>query len=542
MTGYGENFSRLDLALAGFLVSHSLYAVESTEAGRLRQVIKELSAALAAGHSCINLDTDGQVLLQASGLVAADGSKPLVLQGGLLYLQRYWQYEARLAQQIKERVQRRRPPHPQLPQMLERYFPRQDDQFDWQKQAAENVSTQAFSIVTGGPGTGKTTTVLKILAILLEQEEGGLNIAMAAPTGKAAMRLQESIGEGKARLNCTEQARDRIPDEVSTIHRLLGARPGSPYFKHNADHPLVYDLVVIDEASMVDLALMAKLVDALRPSARLILLGDKDQLASVESGAILSDLSQALPGNTSELKRSFRFEAGIKEFAEAINHKDKDLAWELLQGNENQRCNLVRQDALGHIMACSQDFFSAVNNGLDAEKVFAAYKQFQVLCSNRRGRLGVAGINQSVEQQLARRGVNVARPWYAGKPVIITRNDSSSGLYNGDIGICLPYESQLYMHFEMPDGQIKRFLPARLPHYETAYALTVHKSQGSEFERVLVMLPETPNPVLGKELLYTAVTRAKKQVDIASSRAVFDYALSHQVERYSGLKTRLMQD
>ena len=197
---------------------------------------------------------------------------------------------------------------------------------------------QNFSIITGGPGTGKTTTVVKILAVLQELAQEPLHIALAAPTGKAAMRLQESIGFNKTKLNCSEEIKARLPENVSTLHRLLGAKLASPYFRHHADNPLIYDVVVVDEASMVDLALMSKLLDALKPSARLILLGDKDQLASVESGAVLADLTQALPTHTVELQTAHRFDDNIKQLAVAVNQQNTELAWQLLTANNENIC------------------------------------------------------------------------------------------------------------------------------------------------------------------------------------------------------------
>ncbi|MEE9351233.1 MAG: exodeoxyribonuclease V subunit alpha [Thiotrichaceae bacterium] len=568
------NYSRLDHAIAKFLTERCTFSTETQENQKVqfRGIVRELSAALASGHSCISVSSANQQLLQDSGLVSTEGSTPLVLEGERLYLQRYWHYETRLAQQLSYKVNKSTQPIDNIESLLDKYFTSTDestldtgldtDEMDWQRKAAEQVACQRFSIITGGPGTGKTTTVLKILALLQEvQSESGadfipLSIALAAPTGKAAMRLQESIGKGKESLQCSAEIKDSITDSVSTIHRLLGAKPNSPYFRQNADNPLVHDLVVIDEASMVDLALMSKLVDALKPEARLILLGDKDQLASVESGSILGDLSQGLPECTTELKKSYRFKGEIKELALAINQQDKLLAWDLLQSERSSSTRLVMDSLLSHIMKNMQMYFKAIyktsreslNANINIEEVFNAYLQFKVLCSNRKGKLGVEGINASVERSLQHQGVNTQRPWYSGKPIIITRNNPSTGLFNGDIGICLAevgeeaLEAELYVYFQLADGSIRKLLPARLPQHETAYALTIHKSQGSEFEHILMVLPENPNPVLSKELVYTAITRAKETVEVYSKQEVFNYALSHQVERISGLKEKVAGD
>ncbi len=565
------DYSRLDNAIAQFLMSRCAFDKEhqAEQRNTFRDIVRELSAALAKGHSCIAVSDDQQRLLKESALIyevddtsltdVVRTNTPLILENSRLYLQRYWHYETRLAEQLRYKISNNPQHHNNLEKLLDKYFEIQTEK-DWQREAAMKVSQQSFSIITGGPGTGKTTTVLKILALLQEIQltqvspagTKPLNIALAAPTGKAAMRLQESIGEGKEKLNCSDEIKASITDSVSTIHRLLGAKPASPYFKHHADNPLVYDVVVIDEASMVDLALMSKLVDALQPDARLILLGDKEQLASVESGAILGDLSQGLPDNTIELKKSWRFKAEIKNLALAINQQNAQLAWQLLVSDHASSTALVTTALLPHIMHHTKNYFEIVNKNNAIEEIFKAYRTFQILCSNRRGKWGVEGINASIERALQQQGVNTSQRWYAGKPVIITRNDPGLGLFNGDIGICLfddeemgneqrerKGQKDLLVYFQLADGRIKKLLPARLPQHETAYALTIHKSQGSEFKHILMVLPETPNPVLGKELVYTAITRAKETVEVFSSENVFSYALSRKVVRISGLQDKV---
>lgn len=548
------HYTRLDHAIATFLSDRSSDVFKNNQAhySTFKGIVRDLSASLAKGHSCIVISQEHQEIMKSSGMVSTNANTPLILEASRLYLHRYWKYETQLANQLKYKVGKPLQPPENLSQRLDHYFSaekvdsslKSDDQTDWQRLAAENVAQQSFSIITGGPGTGKTTTVLKILALLQEITEETLTIALAAPTGKAAMRLQESIGRGKKELlekqMIDETLKQSIPEAVSTIHRLLGAKLASPYFRHHADNPLIHDLVVIDEASMVDLALMSKLVDALKPDARLILLGDKDQLASVESGAILNDLSQGLPKNTSELKHSYRFDTQIKDFAFSINQQDKNQAWDILLSDDYPSISLVQESLLLHIMSASKSYFSAVKKGLLAKDIFDVYQQFQVLCSNRRGQWGVEGINHRVEQMLYQEeGINVSQPWYLGKPVIITRNDPNTQLFNGDIGLCLKEEGDLFVFFQLANGDIKKLLPNRLPQHETAYALTIHKSQGSEFNHVLMVLPEKPSPVLGKELVYTAITRAKEKVEVASSQQVFDYALSQQVERNSGLRDKV---
>jgi len=491
------------------------------------------------GHNCIQIDDQDAELLLASGLVALAGQTavrlPLVLEKDRLYLQRYWDYENRLALQIKA-MSAVTHPLENADDLLDRYFPKMSDEIDWQREAAKMAVQQSFSIITGGPGTGKTTTVVKILALLQESSPQPLHIALAAPTGKAAMRLQESIGFNKGAL--PDAVKPHVPENVTTLHRLLGARPPSPYFRHHAGHPLVYDLVVVDEASMVDLALMSKLIDALKPGARLILLGDKDQLASVESGAVLADLTLALPEHTLELKKSHRFEVAIKNLAVAVNRQHSDEAWQILQaGTDN--IELLQQDLVEYVAGQQKDYLRLLKAGAGFDEIYRAFSRFQVLCSNRQGKNSVADINDRVEQQLAAQNlINVTGLWYSGRPVMVTQNNPALHLYNGDIGICLPDKDlagKLMVFFQRADGSVKKYLPTRIPHCETVFAMTIHKSQGSEFEEVLIALPDTLNPVLTKELLYTAITRAKKTVKVLADEAVFAATVNQKIERITGL-------
>ena len=546
---YQEQSRSIDNALATFLLARCQCSPIFKQ--RFAQLVKALSAALSSGHSCLPVQPNDMSILQESGLVSEDGSLPLVIEYQHLYFQRYWHYEKRLVDQLQTMLSPIEVDLSAVNTILDRHFPMSTEpgEIDWQRQAALQVSQQQFTMITGGPGTGKTTTVLKILAMLQEQAEGNLSIVLAAPTGKAAMRLQQSLIGGVANLSCTDAIRDAIPQVVSTIHRLLGVQRNSPYFKHQADMPLAADIVVIDEASMVDLALMSKLVDALKPSARLILLGDKDQLASVESGAVLADLSVALPKHSAELKKTWRFKASIKALALAVNQQQSEQAWRLITTEANTERARVNEDLVGLIMTQRQAYFTAAKalnyqetlpSELQITELFEQLQCFQVLCSNRKGRLGVEGINRVVESMLAKQGIPSYKPWYQGKPILITQNDPANDLYNGDMGICFFVANQAMIYFQQADGGIKRLIPSRLPHYETAYALTIHKSQGSEFAEVLVVLPETDSPLLVKELIYTAITRAKNTVRIASTEAIFKAAVARQVERKSGIVERFV--
>jgi len=533
-----RQYSRLDFGFARFMAERVNFSGE--QKSRLENLLLELSAQQSAGHSCLLLGDEDQALIAESGLASENKLTPLILEQNRLYLHRYWTYEQRLAKQLLALSQQ--PVATEASErLLDQYFPAIDADFDWQRQAAKSAVSQALTIITGGPGTGKTTTVVKILAVLQEISAPPLHVALAAPTGKAAMRLQQSIAANKAALPGTPAIKALIPEKVTTIHRLLGAKPPSPYFKHNANRALPYDLLVIDESSMVDLALMSKLVDAIKPGGRLILLGDKDQLASVESGAVLADLTQSLPGQTVELLKAHRFKAEIKCLANAVNDQQGELAWGLLESGDGD-VSLLRVDPIGYIVEHYLTYLALMHNGADFPTIFAAFNRFKVLCANQRGPNSVSDINSRVEHALADLSkIRLAGTWYAGRPVMINANNPALQLFNGDIGLCLPdaeADGQLRVFFLSGD-YVKKISPARLQACETVYAMTIHKSQGSEFEQVLIMLPERINPVLSKELLYTGITRAKTQVKVFCDQSLFMASVARKVQRHSGLADKL---
>ena len=544
------------------------------------------------------------------------GSRPLVLIGQRLYLRRYWQYEQQVVAGLRERLQPM-PVAADLPERLQALFADSRQQPDWQRIACALAARGRFSIITGGPGTGKTTTVVRLLALLqapaVEQGQP-LRIRLAAPTGKAAARLTESISKQVDKLPVDGAVRDAIPTEVGTLHRLLGSLPDSRRFRHHAGNPLALDVLVVDEASMIDLEMMACVLDALPAGARLILLGDKDQLASVEAGAVLGDLCRdadagfyseqtrdwleqvsgqslagaelqsgdaqehALAQQTAMLRHSHRFvgDSGIGELARAVNRCAAEPARELLSRGafkdiRSQRLSGVSDPAFAALVlggdglpgyaAYLQVLTGELRPDADvpagdprwqawARAVLQAFDRFQLLCAVRRGDWGVEGVNQRVAALLQRRGLLRSDPlWYEGRPVLVTRNDYSLGLMNGDIGIALrirepalvPGQAEteaLRVAFARNDGSggIRFVLPSRLPEVETVFAMTVHKSQGSEFEHAVLVLPEARNPVLTKELVYTAITRASKHFTLVESRpGVFEEAVRTPVRRISGL-------
>ncbi|MDV6251406.1 exodeoxyribonuclease V subunit alpha [Vibrio sp. EA2] len=469
---------------------------------------------------------------------------------------------------------------------------------NWQKVAAAVALTRRFAVISGGPGTGKTTTVTKLLAALIEQaaQEKNLTIKLVAPTGKAAARLTESIGKAVQELPVSPELKAKIPTESSTLHRLLGAIPNSAEFRHNKQNPLHLDILVIDEASMVDLPMMYKVVDALPKHARLILLGDKDQLASVEAGAVLGDICSfhalgygkeqasaiakltgfdtlahssnsvsSIADSLCMLQKSYRFDArsGIGQLAKAVNlgsAASVDNVWArdfsdiehfaLSSQNYNQMMQTLVQEYgryLKRIGQQEQDPNTGEPETLTrkAKAVLDTFNQCRLLCAIREGDFGVAGLNQRIEKALAARKLIKVQDeiWYHGRPVMVTRNDHGLGLYNGDIGICMRDDSEeeqrLKVFFELPDGSVKSVLPSRVPEHETAYAMTIHKSQGSEFDYTLMILPPDFSPILTRELIYTGITRAKKRLALYAELNVLKRGIKVKTTRASGLVQRL---
>ena len=469
----------------------------------------------------------------------ADG-RPLVLDNaGRLYLRRYWEYEKALAEGILLRCDSKTPADPRTG--------------DLQELAIETALARRFVVISGGPGTGKTTTVLKILERMVSQPGGeNLRIALAAPTGKAAARLQETLLAGGG--NGARQ--DRLPKSASTLHRLLGPRRNSVYFRHNAKNPLPVDLVVVDEASMVPLTMMAKLFAALPHRANVILLGDRDQLSSVEPGAVLGDIARAasepgpLHGSLVVLDKNYRFgnESNIFALCNAVREGEIERALKILNSGERpdvisgrtppplQVTERLRQRVIAG--------YSAYLRAPDPAEALKEFKKFRVLCALRTGPYGVESLNRTIEKILREeRLVSGAQNTYAGMPILITQNDYQLRLYNGDIGILLPdpANGSLLAWFIGEDGGIRRVPPARLPEYEPAFVMTVHKSQGSEFDNVLLILPDKESPVLTRELVYTGLTRARSRVEVWFQESVLRAAIARKIQRGSGLRDRLCE-
>ncbi len=610
----------------------------------------------------LDLDAWRAALSQPELVAEGPGSTPLVLAGTKarprLYLRRYWQHEqdihSRIVARLGETDSDDAPDAARLRPILDALFPEptQPAPLDWQKAACALAGRSRFAVITGGPGTGKTTTVVRLLALLQamalgegqgEGESGGeqaLRIRLAAPTGKAAARLNESIAGQVARLDLNgladdpERLREVIPKEVSTLHRLLGSRPDTRRFRHDRHNPLPLDVLVVDEASMVDVGMMAAMLEALPPRARLVLLGDKDQLASVEAGSVLGDLcaraegghytpataewlakatGQPLPSDTLDadgqpldqaiamLRVSHRFTAdsGIGQLAAAINLEAEPTAKRRAIGDalnhgfdDLSHLKLPSDDERGlarlAVTGCPERFphagqgrlsgdetlpppvgyrhFLSVMAGRrptdDAEQeqfddwaraVLAAHGDFQLLCALRRGPWGVEGLNERVRQALEREKLidsqDGRQRWYPGRPVLVTKNDYGLGLMNGDIGITLDMPRPgsvagndrrlLRVAFPAGDGtdRIKWVLPSRLQAVETVFAMTVHKSQGSEFTHAALVLPDAPNPILTRELVYTGITRARHWLTLVETgRGQLMDAAQRRVMRVSGME------
>ena len=519
--------------------------------------------------------------LSKSAMVGAPGEfKPMILdESGRLYLHKLWHYENELANGLMEKSGQRydKIDHDLLRDGLSRLFPTSNGEVDWQKVAAALTVRNKLSIISGGPGTGKTSTVVRILALLLEQAERrdeSLHIALTAPTGKAAARLKSSMVSSKGLLEVEPSIRESIPEEAKTLHQLLGARRHSSAFRHDEENPLPYDLVVVDEASMVDQALMSKLMNALLDNARLILLGDKDQLASVEAGSVLGDICdldsnrfsedtvdflrnlslklpeesagkerKSLSDNITLLTKSYRFDAesGIARLGSSINEGSFDRTWDVLQSAEFADARFLKPEELEDALESRIiSHFQTVMECDTPKRALKAFGNFRVLCAHRRGPWGVDFFNQKVEQILQRHNsIPKYDRWYAGKPVIVNVNDYTLGLNNGDIGLCLPDgEGEQKIHF-LHEDSVRTVSPGRLPDHSTAFALTVHKSQGSEFDEIFMVLPNSPSKVLSRELLYTAVTRARTNITISGTEKVLRKAVEQQLQRSSGLRKRL---
>ena len=494
-------------------------------------------------------------------------TRPLVLHGHRVYLQRYWMDESAVAAAMCARaINLDTTLSPDAATVLEHLLPAHTDgEPNLQRAAADMVLRSRLALIVGGPGTGKTYSVARLLAVLLEQSNASgehLRIALAAPTGKAAARLQESItaamGQPDVKGHISESVRSALASIApTTIHRLLGPLGAQRQrFRHHAGDPLPHDVLVIDETSMVSLPLLARLVEALSPTARLVLIGDPDQLESVELGSVLGDLVAAsavegpLSGRSVRLLRGHRFGGNtpIALLADAIRRGDADGALAHLRSGtvtDGSSVHFLETDdpLAASVLAAVQQVVGpvlaevrAAAEAGDAETALAAAARARILCAHRRGPYGVDTWNQ-----LGERWMCDDRPqgtWFAGRPLLATRNDARLGVANGDTGVVVRHEGRLVAVFRTALG-VQRFEPVQLEAVETAYATTVHKSQGSEYPTVVLVLPPATSPLAGRELVYTGATRARTTLHVVGNESAITTSLRVVAHRMSGLTDAL---
>ena len=582
----------------------------------------DLSHSLTEQHSCLDLsqypnnELMQQLLIESNcvsqGQAEDEDPTPLVLEGNLLFLHKYYQYECRIAKRLlAKNKQLAVIDHSKLQYQLSQHFQfgmkketesQTTSEIDWQLVAAYQALTNSLTIITGGPGTGKTTTVFKILSIWAELQAEEIlpgDIRLAAPTGKAAMRLSESLlrssidsSESSIKSHSGISPATVSAEKVVTIHRLLGYRPQDNSYRHNARNPLRAKLLIIDEASMLDLAMLDRLLAAIPTDCQLVLIGDPNQLPSVEAGNALMDLCRhkttysnafaqqverdlgltlpheeshhGLSNSICRLTQSHRFSdtAGIGRTAHAI------LNGESIEANEDVVLNALPdlKENLSPLVKPLETYLNAITQQesqsvAQPEEMLSLFESSQILCPVREGPLGVVAINNAIEQYIFEKGQilydqqSKPRSWlntepmnhyYYGRPIMILRNDYNLALFNGDIGICVLDDSKSAhgVAFRKPDGEIQIYPISRLPQHETCFAMTIHKAQGSEFNHVSLVLgsdlTHSQENLMTRELLYTAITRSKKTVAIFSEPQSLQHTLRRRINRASGLSSRLL--
>lgn len=557
----------------------------------LFHAVMACSESLQNGHVCLNLsaianrtlwqnikeaDSTGYTFpalaeLQtalANTLAAYGEQSPVITEDGRLYLRRYWIMEKSLAATIASRMGGECALDTQRAQkMLTTLFPDKKDQsIDWQKVACGNALLSRFALIDGGPGTGKTYTVTRLLCTLIASADTVPTIALAAPTGKAAQRMAESILSSKESLKDTVDSNilDAIPDTASTLHRLLGGSPHSLEFRRNEKRPLEVDVLLIDEVSMVDLPMFTRLFRALPEHTRVILLGDADQLPSVAAGCVVADLAVRPPkysdrrleqlsqlgmtlsedsratgdaaDYTSQLRQVQRFgeDSGIAKLAKATIEGQAKASLELTQSTELDDLAWFDLDELANqIRQWTLEYYSKISKAESPAQALLELAKFRLLTPVRQGPQGVDQLNHDVESVLNTTG----HPIYHGRAIMITSNDYEVGLFNGDVGIFWKDDNDLIMAYF--DGHEKPFAPGRLPDYESVFAMTIHKTQGSQFDHVALVLPQNISMGLNRKLIYTAVTRAQSKFTAVGLETVWNAAVGNDEVRGSGLRGRL---
>ncbi len=551
-------------------------------------------AAIDDSHTCLVLEDDhivrtaevaglpglepGPVIrgVLSSGAVGRPGeNRPLVLDGGRLYLHRYWSYERLVARRLLELAgSRLRPANAHAAaEMAKRMFPACPARPDWQKIASFSVLFRRLLVISGGPGTGKTRTVTALMALLVSSEPGKEPLlAMCAPTGKAAARLTESVASASRALEIEEEIRKSMPQKALTVHRLLGAGREPGRFRFNRENPLPHHAVILDEASMIDLPMMVHLLDALRPEARLVLIGDRDQLASVEAGSVMKDICQGehrfsySPGFVDQagmvgeslppagggphhavkdcivtLGHSYRFRpgSGIDELATAVNQGDFRQVQAIFRDPELDRARFItasQEDLSAFLEREAVPWARNLAGAASCREAISRMEEFRILSGLKKGPSGVESINRFIHERVTRGFRPEEGTVFKGLPVIINRNSYVMELFNGDTGVVWPDEEQrLKVWFTLGENELRGFSPYGLPPFDPAWAITVHRSQGSEFRKVILVLPPKKTAMPGRELLYTAITRAREEIIIWGSWEDLRACVENRTRRDSGL-------
>ncbi|UDG79393.1 RecBCD enzyme subunit RecD [Candidatus Ecksteinia adelgidicola] len=521
-------------------------------------------------------------LMQCSAVSDGSSPTPLVLQNECLYLHRMWKNESNVIEFIKTNHPYQLADKSRIRSTLNQLFSSPSYKINWQKIAVAVALTRRISIISGAPGTGKTTIVGKLLLALLQLNNNNkFRIQLSAPTGKSAARLTTSLQSMCDQLMLTKKQKALFPTQAITLHRLLGAKFNTRNMRYNQNNPLHLDVLVVDEASMIDLSMMNYLIQALQKWTKVIFLGDSHQLSSLESGAVFSDLcsfstegyskirtkelnyltgyllknkkkqsTSMISNSICMLRKNYRFnvKSGISQLSKAINVSDIKKVKKIIDSNLNDvtyyffKTELEYQLLLKTHLMGYYNYFKNVHSKFDIITLFSSFRRFQILCALREGPFGTFHVNQQIEFLLQHAGLihYSSRQWYSGKPIMITRNDSFLELFNGDIGITLLDEKKDFrVNFLLPNGSIKSIHTNRLPMHETAYAITVHKSQGSEFDHVTLILPNYSLPILTRELIYTAITRARYYLSLYINKKIFIQSICTFMHRNSGLIKRL---